>query len=442
MRGQLAALGLLVALAPHAGAEPAWQAAESGTRAALFGVSYYVNALAEKLPWVVGEGGTLLLGGADGLFYALKAPSGADLFDAATADGKTLLAVGAKGIALVSTDSGASWKKSSTGSTRDLRGVFVSASGAALAVGSGGVILRSDDAGKSWKELRQKGLPAVELRAVSGRATFGREAKGKALGAAYVAGDEGVLLRLLEDGSAWEQVETGTRAALHGIAAYDACQAYAVGDGGTGLSSKDCGKTWRAFGPPTTEDLRRVVVETDYRVMKPRIQITSAQGTLFTSSDEGRSWTSQALGAPLADYTAGPAGPFAVGEAGLILRPGEEQPVLSVARKLEPAFTVAEIKSSGGLSSGYAGSSLSSFSANFCYKLALTRDPALQGDASFKVSVLPAGEVFAVEVVKGLEKGLDECLREQLSRLTFKAAASGMPSEVTFTVRLYDRGTK
>ncbi len=66
-----------------------------------------------------------------------------------------LLAVGDEGTILVSEDAGATWKKTDTGSTRNLRAV---ASGAAVvAVGADGTALVSRDGGAPWKPVSAGG---------------------------------------------------------------------------------------------------------------------------------------------------------------------------------------------------------------------------------------------------------------------------------------------
>lgn len=69
------------------------------------------------------------------------------------AQGATMLAVGGRGIILVSRDSGASWTQASVPLTSDLATVRFTAPGVAWAVGHDGVALKSSDAGRTWTRV-------------------------------------------------------------------------------------------------------------------------------------------------------------------------------------------------------------------------------------------------------------------------------------------------
>jgi photosystem II stability/assembly factor-like uncharacterized protein len=431
----LACCAVLCSLAGWADS-PAWEKVTSGVSASLRAVSYYQDASANKLPWAVGDGGTILLSAADGSWWQARTSITGKLLDAFSPDGSLLLAAGEKGAVFVSQDAGQHWSKMSPKTSQTLHAVFGSREGSLLVAGEGGTLFRSDDFGGSWS-AQTLGASGV-LRGLSGRSTFGRESAGRALGAAFVVGDAGFVARLADDGVSWERLSPGTSQALYSVAVYDACQVFAVGDAGTNLFSKDCGKTWRALGLSTKEDLRRVVVEKDFRTLKARIQIASHSGHVFASNDGGLSWTQSDLsgGKPLGGFTSGPAGAWGVGESGVFWRPAAVVAEKKAAAQVA-SFKMSDLEVSGGLTAGYATSGLSAIDPTFCYKLALMRSPALQGEFRAKLVVLPAGEVFSVEVLSGLEKELDACITEKIKGVTFRASPDKLPTKVQFTLKLF-----
>jgi photosystem II stability/assembly factor-like uncharacterized protein len=71
------------------------------------------------------------------------------LLDVARA-GDRLIAVGERGVVMISDDGGKNWRSQRTKGTRTLTGVAFSGDRTGVAVGHGGVLLRTVDAGDTW----------------------------------------------------------------------------------------------------------------------------------------------------------------------------------------------------------------------------------------------------------------------------------------------------
>lgn len=77
----------------------------------------------------------------------------------------------------------------------------------------------------------------------------------------------------------------------------------------------------------------------------------------------------------------------------------------------------------------------SSFRA--CYAKALSRDPALKGQLSLRLSIAPSGRVGTVEVVResAFEAELAACVTRVIRRVEFPALPAGHYAQVEFPLR-------
>jgi len=198
----------------------------------------------------------------------------------------------------------------------------------AWAVGYWGTVLRSTDAGRTWSETRTP--TARTLFAVS----FADDKTGWAVGAS------GTLLRSTDGGATWTaqpvQIQDemgGTRPLdvnLFGVAALSPTEAWAVGDLGTVLHTRD-GENWEkvVFDAATYAD-----DNVPERILNAVVFTSPMDGwiagefaTLLRTSDGGQTWVGQRTieGAPpdlyLFNLSASPAGgsAAAVGLAGSVL---------------------------------------------------------------------------------------------------------------------------
>lgn len=140
------------------------------------------------------------------------------------ASGRTVLAVGPRGLVMRSVDAGQSWAQVTAPVSADLTSVRFSANGTAWIVGHDSVILRSDDAGATWRRMLDGRELLKHLRAAAGANEH--------------------LKRGIEKAMAQSATPDVWPAALLDIAFVDARRGFAVGAFGLLLSTQDGGATW------------------------------------------------------------------------------------------------------------------------------------------------------------------------------------------------------
>ena len=123
------------------------------------------------------------------------------------------------------------WSPTPSGTTNDLRGVYLPDSGVAYAVGDAGTILKSTDAGTTWNAL------------VSGTANalydiyLFNDIEGVAVG------DGGVILRTTDGGATWLTVASGVRDSLRSVS-FNGANGICGGLSQDILYSTDSGASW------------------------------------------------------------------------------------------------------------------------------------------------------------------------------------------------------
>jgi photosystem II stability/assembly factor-like uncharacterized protein len=126
----------------------------------------------------------------------------------------------------------AQWTVVPSGSTDDLRGVFLLDSGVGYAVGDGGTILKSTDGGMTWG-----GLVSGTTRALYDLYFF-NDSDGLAVG------DNGMILRTTDGGTTWPAVTSGVRDSLRSIS-FSGVSGICGGLSQDIIYSGDSGATWR-----------------------------------------------------------------------------------------------------------------------------------------------------------------------------------------------------
>ena len=99
----------------------------------------------------------------------------------------------------------AQWSSVASGTTNNLRGVYLLDSGVGYAVGDAGTILKSTNAGRSWTALNSGS--ARNLYDLY----FFNDSEG------LVVGDSGVILRTTDGGTTWSAASSGVRDGLRSI---------------------------------------------------------------------------------------------------------------------------------------------------------------------------------------------------------------------------------
>ena len=136
--------------------------------------------------------------------------------------GTALIAVGDGGVILRSTDGGLTWSQRTSGTTKNLYGVWASTTTQIWAVGEAGTILVSTDAGLTWS-AQTSGI-ATDLRAVWA-------AQGDATNA-WAVGLGGVILKTSNGGTTWPAQTSNTTKDLYSVHGRTTASVWACGQDG------------------------------------------------------------------------------------------------------------------------------------------------------------------------------------------------------------------
>ena len=193
-----------------------------------------------------------------------------------------ITAVGDNGTIIRSTNSGVTWTQINSGVTLDLHDIFVHdpLSGTTMTiVGENGVILWTNNGGANW--IFRLSPVAANLRGVF----F------KSLLEGFAVGDGGVILHTTNNGVNWTSIFSGTAVDLQHVYFSHPATGWAVGDAGVILQSTDAGANWMPLQSPTTEHLRRVMLTS-----VASGTIVGDHGVILRTADGGVTWHQQISG--------------------------------------------------------------------------------------------------------------------------------------------------
>lgn len=208
----------------------------------------------------------------------------ASLLAVARAD-RRLIAVGVRGLIIVSEDEGRSWRQIPSSTDVTLSGVaFVSAT-TGFAVGHESTILRTDDAGLTWRvtSTDPDGVALLRIRFVDGICGF-------------VTGVGGTLLATSNGGDSWAQTVVTTKEdefdpQLYDIVRVSDGRLIVAGEAGHLFRSADGGASWNELASP--------YVGTFFGLLSlggSEIVAYGMLGHVFLTRDAGDSWTELATG--------------------------------------------------------------------------------------------------------------------------------------------------
>lgn len=208
------------------------------------------------------------------------------LQDLAQADNR-LLAVGERGIIMLSDDAGKTWQPRFTATNRTLSGLAMADAQRGVAVGHGGTVLTTADGGLTWK--------AVTVDAAGKDALLGVLHAG---GTRYVAwGAFGLFVESADNGATWERKQPlGPDFDRHlSHIAISGEHWLLVGESGTLARSSDAGKTWESIKSPYPGSFFGALATADGALLA-----FGMRGNIYRSADRGASWTKIESGTALA----------------------------------------------------------------------------------------------------------------------------------------------
>lgn len=235
---------------------------------------------------------------------------------AVTVAGQRVVAVGRRGVILVSDDRGKQWKQAKVPVSVDLTAVHFPTAQLGWAVGHGGVILHSVDGGLTWrKKLDGRQVAALISSRYAGRAPTGNDEAESVLDDARRLADEGplhpfldvwfedektgyavgafnLILRTEDGGASWQpwMERTDNPNALHMYSVRSADgEVIIAGEQGLVLRLDRKAQRFEALPQPSRGSLFGVVVQRD------ALWVYGLRGNVFRSADTGRTWQQIAL---------------------------------------------------------------------------------------------------------------------------------------------------
>jgi len=201
--------------------------------------------------------------------------------------GQRLVAVGERGVVLLSDDQAASWRSVRTPSTRTLAAVAFDNPQVGVAVGHGGTLLRTSDGGQSWSPVEAD---------TNGDALLGVMAVGQGRMVAW--GAFGLYLTSNDAGASWERrsvVDESFDRHISQITRLADGRWLLVGESGTLAASADQGMTWSALQSPYPGSFFGVLQTADGALIA-----YGMRGNLWISRDNGNAWQKRETGTTLA----------------------------------------------------------------------------------------------------------------------------------------------
>lgn len=322
----------IASAAPESGQPPQAGGPPGYAEAAPLAASSLLIAIAragERLV-AVGDRGVIVLSDDRGgsWLQAARVPSEALLTGVCFFDPRHGIAVGHDEVILTTADGGRQWLRAhyQPAAQGPLLDVWCGAGGTAIAVGAYGAYLTSTDAGASWSARRFAALPATRPPgAAAGAAAEGDDTTAGggfhlnrivAASAArlYIAAEAGHLYRSDDAGATWRELPSPYAGSFFDVLPLGSDVLLAFGMRGNLYRSENAGESWRRLDTATVQMLDGAA-----RLAGNELAIVGLSGVVLVSHDAGESFSLQqqadrsGLSAALA---AGPDTLVVVGEDG------------------------------------------------------------------------------------------------------------------------------
>jgi photosystem II stability/assembly factor-like uncharacterized protein len=250
----------------------------------------------------VGDRGIILLSDDRGGSWvqALEVPTQALLTGVCFLDAEHGVAVGHDEVILATADAGRTWRRShyAPEAQRPLLDVWCGGGGQVIAVGAYRAYLTSADGGVSWTARRFTAAPPPKARAARRGAAAGAAAEGATSGGyhlnrivpagasrLYIAGEAGRLYRSDDSGANWRELSSPYEGSLFGVLALQGEALLAFGLRGNLYRSEDAGSSWQKIETGTAAMLDGAARFDD------GVAIVGLAGVVLVSHDQGRSFT-------------------------------------------------------------------------------------------------------------------------------------------------------
>lgn len=232
----------------------------------------------------VGDRGVILLSDDDGQTFrqASAVPSRATLTGVCFIDAKNGWAAGHWGVILHTQDGGESWQlqRDELQVDQPLHTIWFADAQHGIAAGLFSLLLRTEDGGKTWKNVALPAAPGGKRSDLNLFRLF-PDRQGKVL----MVGEQGSVYRSADQGQNWELLATGNKGTLWvGIVLAD--DSILVGGiSGKILRSSDQGKSWTPVSSGTKSSITDFIELAD-----GQIQGVALDGYSLASSDHGASF--------------------------------------------------------------------------------------------------------------------------------------------------------
>lgn len=254
---------------------------------------------------IFGDNGIIVSGNLKDLVWERKNSTvSTNIYSAAVFNNSGIVAVGERGMVLVSLDMGQTWLQKKTGISETLFKVtFID--NKIYSVGTNGTIIVSNNFGESWAKLNSPTNKIIyDIHFIDKMNCF-------------TAGWEGQIMHSKDGGISWSLNRTGNDNYLRSITFRDNKLGLAVGGGGKILRTDNGGNDWKLINVNTASAFNRV------SFINENIAIAvSGKGEIFRTTDTGLSWTLLQSGvfASLSDLASFPDGQVCIiGSNGTLL---------------------------------------------------------------------------------------------------------------------------
>lgn len=244
-------------------------------------------ARAGKRIVAVGDRGVVLLSDDDGATFrqAEAVPTRATMTSVSFVDERHGWAVGHWGVILGTEDAGETWKLKRIDSTVDqpLFSVAFADQQNGLAVGLFSLALKTTDGGKTWNQVTLPSLSGTRPSDVNLLSTFPDR-----YGGFFIAGENGLVFHQAKDGDPWAVISTGARGTLWAGLSLDNGQILVGGLRGALYRSADDGKSWSAVDSKTKSSITGFT-----ELPGGQVVATTMDGSILVSDDRGLTFNSK-----------------------------------------------------------------------------------------------------------------------------------------------------